>query len=510
MSSLLASRGLTLYRVSRMSLAMYGRDSARTIPHNFYSQLRGEDFRPSLYQISALEHISGLPLQDWLRLFGVDVTDIPRLQVLLRLPRTHFIDSTLHKSDSRTLNVRPRTTAGSPGEIAPFSLLLQVYEVSLTSRTDLQSGRYLYARVGREDALAFPEIAPDSLVRVDREASSALLPAPSGGLSNRFFLLEHSRGLFCCRLRRTAADSVSAVSLKLPYAEVEFKLGSQAKVLGVVDLEIRPLVGITEPTVPMNLSLLWKPGTLRVNSSFPQLLRDGRARMGLSLRAASALTKRIAVELGHRRYAISQSSLFDYEVGQLAPRQIHKFVSLCSIYGLRFETLLQGIGVVAESSQTDHRDLEIRTAGSISDAMHVPQLTPEGVFMQELLARMKDVPFFVRDLVAELSGMREVSIEDFFWIGGIAEPLHPCLSNALVALVNRRKKRPLYSRFKPWYQQPLYLLLRRDGGYLCACCSSEGGYLVVHPYPPLYQPLRFRNGDEAEIVGQVVTVVRSI
>jgi hypothetical protein len=61
------------------------------------------------------------------------------------------------------------------------------------------------------------------------------------------------------------------------------------------------------------------------------------------------------------------------------------------------------------------------------------------------------------------------------------------------------------------WQQPLYVLLKRDGTYTCACCSLENGTLVTHPYSlrPL-RPEHLRNRNDAEVVGQVVTIARAL
>src|SRR5690349_21852597 len=93
--SILASRDLTLYRVSQQSAALYGRFSDFFIPHNLYSDLRTSSFTPSIHQIAALSRISGYRLVDWLKVFGFDVEDILRLQVLLPSKRTILLDTSL-------------------------------------------------------------------------------------------------------------------------------------------------------------------------------------------------------------------------------------------------------------------------------------------------------------------------------------------------------------------------------------------------------------------------------
>jgi hypothetical protein len=132
-------------------------------------------------------------------------------------------------------------------------------------------------------------------------------------------------------------------------------------------------------------------------------------------------------------------------------------------------------------------------------------------FLEQILERCEEVPFFLRESIGALSGLEDLSLSDFFWVGGKYDVLHPYLTNGLVALVNRRRKRPFYFTSKPLWQQPLYVLLRRDGTYLCACCGLENGTLVVHPYSQqFHRPEQLRYHHDVEVVGQVILVARKV
>jgi hypothetical protein len=135
----------------------------------------------------------------------------------------------------------------------------------------------------------------------------------------------------------------------------------------------------------------------------------------------------------------------------------------------------------------------------------------ENGFLDHLVSRLESVPFFLRESVARLSGIPALSMHDFFWVGGEQNALHPLLVNGLLVIVNRHRKRPFHFRSKALWQQPLYMLLRRDGTYMCACCSLENGALVIHPYGLDYQrPEQLRNRHDAEVVGEIVTIARTL
>src|SRR5262249_49000600 len=108
-----------------------------------------------------------------------------------------------------------------------------------------------------------------------------------------------------------------------------------------------------------------------------------------------------------------------------------------------------------------------------------------------------------------LSGIPMPSLNDCFWIGQDAEARHPCVEDAIIAIVNRRRKKSVHDPSKSLWQQPLYMVQRRNSTYLCACASVENGSLVVHSYSKAHRRAeRFRNHVDAELFGQIVTIVR--
>jgi hypothetical protein len=52
---------------------------------------------------------------------------------------------------------------------------------------------------------------------------------------------------------------------------------------------------------------------------------------------------------------------------------------------------------------------------------------------------------------------------------------------------------------------------RRDASYLLANCTQEDNSIVVHPHAAGFVPHeRLRNRVDAEVLGQIVAVVRSV
>ena len=509
--AILATKRLTLYQASQQSKLIYGPSSPFFIPHNLYYELHRGTFTPSLYQMAAFSRISGYRLEQWLRAFGFELEDIPRLQILLPAKRTFVLDSFLVEPEASIHWLKDRPGEAKVPPVFPLSQrLIPGSSKRIGSFPWFGNRNFLYAKIGREDTLAFPDLLPGSVVRVRREIRRDKLAAK--GSDSAVFLIEHSRGLFCCRLGFPREDLIVPLSNKLPYAQVELQLPREAKLLGIVDGEIRSLLKAEHPDVPEALAKRWAPRQLHQESRLSAFLRNTRNKMDLSLHEASATSARIADLLGDGRYFISVSSLSDYEVLNTPPRHFHKSITLCVLYGLQFRRFLRVSGIsdrdVGAESMPEHLTPD-------SSVFHHPsdddQASDNGRFVDELVRRCEEIPFFMRRSVATLSGLPDVSLENFYWIGGEANPLHPYLRNGLLMVVNPRRKKPFHFRSQALCQQPLYVLLKRDGSYMCACCSLEGNTLVIHPYPQrFYRPTQFRDHEDAEVVGQIVAIARKL
>jgi hypothetical protein len=503
---LLRVKGFTLYRVAALSRARYPQQKARHIRRNFYFQLRS-GLSPTFQQVHALAELTGSRLWDCLRIFGFLLSDIPRLQAVLARPRTGLIEKDLVDPQDLLPSLRYRQPGTALAAVAPLSQLLERSgshsAASLVVRT---RDDFVYAKIGTEDVLAFPELVPGSIVRADPRLVSSLLPA-AGQRSRHFFLLEHSRGLNCGRLRVTGLDRVTFVTSHAPLASVEFHLGTEARILGVVDLELRfhPVSGqrrgcaCATQRITSDLAEPWNPVRITTGTQRPGiLLETARVQAGLSFRSASKLSREIAKTLGDRRYFASSGTLSDYEAGDRMPRHIHKLFTLAIVYCIGFRDLVRAFGIVLDNlgktARTQRRKDERRDG-----------------FLESIQNQFGVLPLFLASTLPSLSGVANITLRDVFWLGGQRNHPHPSLRGALFILVNRRSKKPRrFSRMSVW-TQPLYLLQDRDGSYLAASCAIERGQLVVDSHPrgsTEGQPVRRQ--IDADVVGQIVGIARSL
>jgi len=241
--SILASKHLTLSQISQLSAARFGRSSPCFLPHTLYHEFRLGTFSPSLHQVFALSQVSGYRFFDWLRVLGCNLEDIPRLQVLLPSKRTMLFDSSLVDADAWIPWFRNRPCGASAPPVAPLAQLLQTISPRrLRFLSGITNRGFFYARIGRQDVLAFPDLIPGSIVRVNPKFSNGCIPKTNGATSTQIFLIEHNKGLFCCRLRVVEKGVIVPVGTSLSYAQVELQVPRVARLLGIVDLEIRSML----------------------------------------------------------------------------------------------------------------------------------------------------------------------------------------------------------------------------------------------------------------------------
>jgi hypothetical protein len=515
---ILAGLGLTLLDISKESRRRYPDTPAYWIPHHFYADLAREGFSPKVEQVFAFSAISGYRLVDWLGVFGVRVDDAPPLAASLPTRRTVLLDAETYDPETSIEWFRSKPIDGPPPAIAPLGQLLQSGgRRPLKSLLPRRSSPFLYAKVGHGDAFAFPDLLPGSIVRID--TSRVAGRAGNGASLNpkTLFLIEHSKGLTCCRLHVSRKNYVTLRSTELPYAEVELQLGREVRILGVLDLEFRFLERAPSPEVSRDLAKFWTPHALTSvseKSELRLLVQRARYRAGLSLREAAARSARIVDALGDHRYFCTRGTLSAYETTDMPRRQIHKIFSLCVLYSLGFREVLVAAGLTMNGAGQQPIPRDILDAGphpAQSKASRSEGGSDGNGFLSRLVGEFEQIPLFLRDTLGPLTGLRNMSLRDTVWLGGQRVSLHPYLRGAVLAAIHRRLKKPVLLAGKPPWEQPLYLVLFRDSSYQCVGCSLEKGMLIIHPFANGFErPLYLRNRVDAEVVGKVVALLRKL
>jgi len=293
---------------------------------------------------------------------------------------------------------------------------------------------------------------------------------------------------------------------------MEFKVPEEARILGVVDLEIRNLLAPPQPSVAKSLAKRWNPDLLPANpSQLGPLLRRARIETGLSFRAAAAKSRELADLMGDERYFTASGSLSDYETFNTPPRHFHKVITFCVIYSLGLNQILQVLDLnLDEAGREPIPELLTGRDSSEISASTDTDLNERTGFISELARELGGAPFFLRSSLGVLCGLPRLSLKDAFWIGGSANTVHPHLKGAVLAVVNRQKKKLNDCASKPLWQQPLYIIQKRDGTYQCGCCSQENDTLVIHTYQGGIHKREELRSRDAEVVGKIVAIIRNL
>jgi hypothetical protein len=314
----LRQAGLTMSRVSALTCMRYGKKTPYFIPPTFlYKQKNG--VTPHICQIVALSEVTGYRFADWMSVCGFDLKLILALQLKVHSERTAI--------------VTPAHAATRDASFIPAS-----------SRLQKSNRRYLFAKIGSGDAVVYPILLPGSVVRADRCYSPHVLDNKFA--DNLLWLVEHPGGLTCCHVKRVDNEHIVLLPNRPPLSAWPLRLSVEARILGLVDLELRPREAKPfEPTyrpIKSDLQATVPHGGSGMN--FSKLLRISRSRTGLTLRAAHQMTLRIARLLRNRDYSIPLGLLSDYEAMNKLPRHIAKIMSLCIIYGIDFWELMEAGG----------------------------------------------------------------------------------------------------------------------------------------------------------------------
>jgi hypothetical protein len=500
---------------------MFGRSSPFYVPPNLYHRLAASAVAPGIYQLFALSRVTNYRLSEWLRVFGFDLDVIPQLQALVERRRTVVLDSAVYDRDAWVAWFTDRPGLAPAAIIAPLGQLVARARPN-RARELLARGKndFLYAKVGHEDLLAYPDVAPGSIVRIDTRQAKESPSLPKNFSDKRIFLIEYDAGFACSSLASLGNGRVVFRSPQLPFAEGGFSLGKDLRILGVVDAEILPVPQRDGALAHFAGRAPQKGARLARNSTeinLKQLIRRSRIRAGFSFREASKTTRWIAQKLRDPLYFTAASTLSDSETLSSAPRHIQKILSLCIAYAIGFADFLGAIGLDFEEAETEPLPDEFILRES-PPASHTPNsANVEGNhgehngFLNPLLKQWEEVPLFLRRSLGELTRVPKFSVSDMFWVGGDPSPIHPWLIDAEFVAINRRVRKPSAARGASFWERPLYLLLTRDGRYLCGSCTLERGFVAVHPYPDRpFSPRQFTNGSEAEIVGEVTTILRRL
>jgi hypothetical protein len=295
---------------------LYGCNSPYFIPPTFLFKLN-QRISPHVCQLVALSAITGHSFADCMSICGFDLRSIFIAQLQFHV--------------ERTVLVTPQVAESGRGPALPASGI------------SAPTSRYLFARIGRNDAGVSPGLIPGSVVRVDRYSAHLFHRNAVDSAKGPFWLIEHASGLTCCRVQHVGDEHVVLLPHRHPFFAWPLQLHTEARILGMIDVrphapnQVNRLSSAPSERFPAFPSLANTPAA----TSLSKLLRLSRSRVGLTLRASHAMTIAAAELLGNPEHRIALGLLSDYEASEKLPRHIAKIMSLCMVYCIDFWELLR-------------------------------------------------------------------------------------------------------------------------------------------------------------------------
>jgi CheY-like chemotaxis protein len=470
--ALLSQKGTNLHRVSAITKhPPYGAGTPFVIPHWFYSEL-GRGGTPHICQIVALSEITGVRLEDWMAVFGYRLDDVPRLQLGLASPRPVLVNAVVNNAESR----------GSP-----FS-------------TDDE--RYAYIKTSDIDGSLYPRVGAGSMLRIDRRrtAHGGTGPGPQP-----VFAIQWRAGPLVTFLKLAPGHS-DVVVLPPRYPASEQIVGRDLTILGTADWEFRPLSDRRLQAAGLQGPPPRRRSGIRVTApGFGATLRESRERAGLNYRAAHELTVQVSTLQDDPRYAISQSSLFSYELSNTLPRHVAKLISLCAVYAVSLWTLLDSAGVHVEPHTGDPVCAQIR-GSNVGDQRDSSAITHRRASAEIL----SGVPAPLYEAIPALVDQGTFSFGDVHVCGRRLRALNPLFQGAVFLTVDRRQRSVAKVNARAKFRRPMFLVQESSGEFLSGVCSVDRGVLTVQPRLQAPAILARFPARDADVIGRITGVMRRL
>jgi hypothetical protein len=204
---------------------------------------------------------------------------------------------------------------------------------------------------------------------------------------------------------------------------------------------------------------------------------------------------------------VALSRLADIEHKGTAP-SIYRIYTLCAIYRLDYETVLQWYGVPRDELEAESLQIRLRETHAVHFSSN-PQITGpqphnaeidwnKTTFLSHIVRRWGKLP---------LNCLNGLDLRRFRYgfIGLDDWSMYPILQPGAVVVIDDNRRKIAARGWATEIDRPIYFLEHRSG-YLCGWCSQVDGTLIVLSHPSGHrEPLIF-DREGVDVLGQVVAV----
>jgi transcriptional regulator with XRE-family HTH domain len=240
---------MTTREVEKLSLEISKskRNPEYYISHAWLTDIENGEFTPSIYKLYSLSAIFHSRFTDLLGYFGLNLSDIGKDQMAVRLPRTHLFPGPL---------VGLQGEIGLPVQLATESSLEQTkmiprsleawQKLPLTVLQHLNTKDMLYGYVGLQDFTLYPLIRPGSFVEINSR-QNRIRATPWTGEHDRPIYFVELRDSYACSWCQLDGRQLSIVPHPISGLQIRrYRYPDEADIVGRVTAVAMRLVDLEE------------------------------------------------------------------------------------------------------------------------------------------------------------------------------------------------------------------------------------------------------------------------
>ncbi len=245
-----------------------------------------------------------------------------------------------------------------------------------------------------------------------------------------------------------------------------------------------------------------------------QRLRKIRDRLNLRVRDVELASQKIAEKHGNDEFAILINRLSEIENRGLVP-SIFKLYSLCAIYRLDIQEVLEWYGVSMSQLPADAASIEVPNThpihfkGNVHGEALVPLTLEPGLdmrrttYLSRMIQRWGKLPLLLVDQL-NLKDRRYAFLGSEDWF------MFPLLQPASLLMIDDTQRKVSNSGWENEFDRPIYFLEHRQG-YACGWCSLDGDQLLLLPHPSSRcNPKIYDYPNGVDIIGRVIGVAMTL
>lgn len=199
--------GLTIRHVEAASLKLAEKYTNQDfgVSISRLSDIETKGVVPSIFKLYSLAAIYRMDVRKLLRLYGIDVSNLPSDHQLLTPPRTHRVTG-LDFIESAQVPVRldPGFDPKSTSILGRFVMNWGAVPMSYLSQFNTR--KYSYGYVGSEDWTMFPLVQPGSLVQIDESETTVQRGAWPSEYERPIYFVELRDSFRCCWCELSGSD----------------------------------------------------------------------------------------------------------------------------------------------------------------------------------------------------------------------------------------------------------------------------------------------------------------